>query len=219
MDNKIETYGTLWRLVDTDQADHELKSIATLFLAAMHDWPSQSRHIADFVRELKEYFGEPVSPDRIESAKYYGGTAWPVEAGSSIAELIRISSNIYHESNFDKIVQHVLDYYGKEFFKTDFIARLRFKSTSEGGRKTPAKTGYRPQVKFDFEAMVTSGQQTFIGKEQVFPGEEVDAKIKLISPGYFAGCLSEGMRFEFREGVVVMGAGEIRYIVNEKLEK
>ncbi len=67
--------------------------------------------------------------------------------------------------------------------------------------------------------MQTSGQQTFIDKEAVFPGDTVDAKIKILSPDYFAGCLTEGMVFEFREGEIIIGTGEIKYIVNDKLEK
>ena len=53
MDNKIETYSTLWSLVDLDQTDHKLKEIAVLFLNAMNDWPTQDQYkIADFDKEL-----------------------------------------------------------------------------------------------------------------------------------------------------------------------
>lgn len=51
----------------------------------------------------------------------------------------------------------------------DFIAILYYKATNEGGRKTPVQYGYRPQVKFDFDEMQTSGQQTFIDKDIVYP--------------------------------------------------
>jgi translation elongation factor EF-Tu-like GTPase len=74
-------------------------------------------------------------------------------------------------------------------------------------------------VKFDFAEMQTSGQQTFIDRELVSPGEKVKAKIKILSPDYFAQTLTEGMEFEFREGATVIGTGKIEYIVNEKLEK
>lgn len=67
--------------------------------------------------------------------------------------------------------------------------------------------------------MQTSGQQTFIDKKTVFPGDKVNAIIKILSQDYFSGCLTEGMEFEFREGETVIGAGEIKYIVNNKLEK
>jgi len=91
--------------------------------------------------------------------------------------------------------------------------------TGQGGRKTPANSGYLPQVKFAFTEMQTSGQQTFINKETVYPGDKVDAKIKLLSTDHFAESLTEEMEFEFREGLTVIGTGKIKYIINDKLEK
>ena len=94
VDNKIETYSTLWNLVDIDQTDHKLKDIATLFLNAMNDWPTQDQSkIADFVNELKEYFGSPLTVEKIDERKFNGQNAWHVEAGSSIAELTAYSAN------------------------------------------------------------------------------------------------------------------------------
>lgn len=101
----------------------------------------------------------------------------------------------------------------------DFIATLTYKTAEQGGRKTPAKTGYRPQVKFDFDEMQTTGQQIFIERELVFPGETVDAEIKILSVDYFANKLTEKMEFEFREGAIVIGTGIIKHIINDKLKK
>ncbi len=101
----------------------------------------------------------------------------------------------------------------------DFIATLTYKTTEQGGRITPAKSGYRPQVKFDFEEMQTSGQQNFIDRELVFPGDIVEAEIKIISVDYFANKLTEKMKFEFREGATVIGTGIIKHIINDKLKK
>jgi len=220
MDNKITTYATLWNLVDIDQKDHKLKNIATLFLNAMNDWPTYNQtDIQDFINELKAYFGTPLTIEKIDKKKSDGQNAWQVEAGSSIAELIDTSTRFYNQSDFDKIIDTVLSYYNDEFNKVDFIAELQYLTTEQGGRKTPASSGYRPQVKFNFAEMQTSGQQIFIDKETVYPGEKVDAKIKILSPDYFADCLTEGMNFEFREGPTLIGTGQIKYIVNDKLEK
>jgi hypothetical protein len=101
----------------------------------------------------------------------------------------------------------------------DFIATLTYKTTEQGGRKTAAKTGYRPQVKFDFDEMQTSGQQTFIDRELVFPGDTVEAEIKIHSVDHFANRLTEKMQFEFREGATVIGTGIIKRIINDKLKK
>ena len=220
MDNKIETYDTLWSLVDIDTENHKVKEIATLFLNAMNDWPTMNQTlISDFIGELKNYFGEPLTIKKLDSNKFNGQNAWQLEAGSSIADLIDISTKFCNESKFYKIIDSILNYYNKEFNKVDFIAELQYLTAEQGGRKTPAKSGYRPQVKFDFDEMQTSGQQTFINKKLVNPGENVKAKIKILSPDHFAHTLTEGMEFEFREGATIIGTGKIEYIVNEKLEK
>ena len=103
--------------------------------------------------------------------------------------------------------------------EADFIATLTYLTTEEGGRETPAMANYRPQIKFDFDEMQTSGQQTFIDREIVFPGETVNAEIKIIATEHFANKLKEGMTFEFSEGSTVIGTGKIKLLKNELLRK
>ena len=103
--------------------------------------------------------------------------------------------------------------------EADFIATLTYRTAEQGGRQTPAKSGYRPQVKFNFIEMMTSGQQTFIDRNLVFPGDTVEAEIKILAVDYFAGQLSEKMKFEFREGSVIIGTGQIKHILNSVLKK
>ena len=67
--------------------------------------------------------------------------------------------------------------------------------------------------------MQTSGQQTFLNKETVYPGDTVQATIRLLSVEHFANTLSEGMKFEFREGSRVIGTGIITSILNPNLQK
>ena len=99
----------------------------------------------------------------------------------------------------------------------DFIAFLKCNSFDEGGRSTPAKSGYRPQLYFDFEKNSTSGRQIFINKEWVSPGETVEAEITMLSPQLFENKLYEGLEFKFCEGRVVVGYGTILKLVNENL--
>ena len=220
MDNTITTSSTLQNLVDIDTKDHKQKDIATLFLNAMNDWDTYNQtEIADFIIELKQYFGTPLTFDKIAKWKFDGHNAWKITSGSSIAELINISSRFCNQSDFDKIVEGFLNYYIQEFKKVDFIAELTFFPTMQSGRKTPASSGYRPQVKFDFTEKQTSGQQTFIDKEIVYPGDKVLAKIKVLSPHFFAEKLEDGMKFEFREGATIIGTGELKNIINSRLEK
>ena len=99
----------------------------------------------------------------------------------------------------------------------DFIATLKYNTYDEGGRSSPAKSGYRPQLCFDFEKNSTSGRQIFIDKEWVAPGETIDAEITMLSPQLFESKLHEGLEFKFCEGRVIVGSGTILKILNEKL--
>ena len=223
MNRLITTYGTLWRLFDLDTTVHKTKELTELFLNAMNDWPTFNQTlIDDFVAELKDYFGSPLTIERIDSKKLDFTNelnTWRHEAGTSIAEMISISTQFCNESDFDKILQNILTYYGEEFSKADFIAELKYRTTEEGGRKTPAQSGYRPQVKFDFTEMQTSGQQIFIDKDIAYPGDTVKAKIRILSPQFYENQLTEGMIYEFREGATVIGTGRILTIINDSLEK
>ena len=223
MDRTVLTYGTLWRLVKLDTKVHKTRELAELFLNAMNDYPTFNQNvITDFVVDLKKYFGSPLTVNAIDNKNQdlkKENNFWQHVSGSSIAEMIELSTQFCNESDFDKIVRNILTYYEEEFSKVDFIAELKYRTTAEGGRRTPANSGYRPQVKFDFAEMETSGQQTFIDKDFVLPGETVIAKIKILSPDYFTNQLTEGMIYEFREGATVIGTGKILVIVNDKLEK
>jgi translation elongation factor EF-Tu-like GTPase len=100
----------------------------------------------------------------------------------------------------------------------DFIALLKYKTTEEGGRKTAVHSGYRPDIKFPFSEMLTSGFQNFIGQGEVSPGENVKAEITIIASEYFIGQLYENLEFDFREGRHIIGTGKIIEIINPILK-
>lgn len=101
--------------------------------------------------------------------------------------------------------------------KPDFIAELYYRNSDDGGRKTPAFSGYRPHVKFPFSEMLTSGQQIFIDKSIVYPGETIIAEISIISTEPFLNKLNIGLDFEFREGSRIIGTGKILKVLNQDL--
>ena len=221
MDIEVKTYSTLYNLVEADENEHELKKLAILFLEAMNDWPAFNHdYISEYLQELKDYFGFPITLEKIDSKNkvFDGKNGWKIESGSSIAEMIEFSKLHFNEIEFEVIIQNILNYYNNEFKKVDFIAELRYLTTEQNGRKTFAKSGYRPQIKFNFSEQQTSGIQTFIDKEIVMPGENVLAKIKILSPNFFVNLLKEEMNFEFNEGSKLIGIGNIKNIINDKLE-
>lgn len=205
-------------LVDIDKSDHKLKDITELFLNAARDWDTFNQtEISEFITELKQYFGSPLTKEKIKNKPL--DNAWRQEAGSSIFQMLDLSERFCNQTDFDKIVNDIISYYKQQMQSVDFIADLKYLTTEEGGRQTPAFTGYRPQVKFDFDEMQTSGQQTFLNKDTVYPGDTVEAAIRILSVEHFENTLTEGMIFEFREGSRVIGTGKIIDILNERLLK
>ena len=102
---------------------------------------------------------------------------------------------------------------------TDFIAELEFLTTEQGGRKGYAKSGYRPHIEFgNYSEYLTSGQQTYIGKDIVEPGEKIKAEITILSKEYFTKRLYENMEFKFCEGSHTIGLGKIIKIINPDLK-
>lgn len=101
----------------------------------------------------------------------------------------------------------------------DFIARVTYLTTEHGGRKGYAASGYRPHVKFDGRKELTSGEQLFIDKDRVFPGETVTAEIRIIGTDFFKNYLFVGQHFEVAEASHLVGHGEILEVINPDLQK
>ncbi len=101
----------------------------------------------------------------------------------------------------------------------DFIAKVTYLTTEQGGRKGYAASGYRPHVKFDGRKELTSGEQLFIDKDKVFPGETVTAEIRIISKEIFKNDLYVGQHFEVAEAAHLVGHGEILEVINNDLRQ
>lgn len=115
MKNSIEKHSELWKLVENDSTNHKLKEIAELFLEAMTDWPTYNQElISEFITEIKDFFGSPLTLKKIDSKQMdfnIEENIWRKESGSSIAEMIEFSKLYYDETDFDKIVFNILNYY------------------------------------------------------------------------------------------------------------
>lgn len=218
---RLNTISQLETLVFIDKSENKIKDIAQLFLKASTDWDTFNQtELTDFIKELIDFFGSPLAKEKIAEKQFDSRNAWRHEAGNSIIEMINLSERLCNETDFQQIAENIFAHYEKQLQNIDFIADLKYLTTEEGGRKTPVfATGYRPQIKFDFDEMQTSGQQTFLNKEIVYPGETVEAIIEIISVEHFENTLTEGMTFEFREGSRIIGTGKITVILNDKLKK
>src|SRR5881398_2317698 len=85
---------------------------------------------------------------------------------------------------------------------TEFDSRVYVLTKEEGGRHTPFFKGYRPQF-YVRTTDVTGEVELPEGTEMVMPGDNINMKIKLITPI----AVEEGMRFAIREGGRTVGAG------------
>ena len=117
MSNQVSlTIIQLAELVEQDKDNHALKHIAELFLQAANDWPTQNLDdISQFVNELKNYFGTPLTKDKI-SGKVFSiedGNAWRHEAGSSLVELLELAEANYKQISLDETIIEILNYYRK----------------------------------------------------------------------------------------------------------
>ncbi|MBD3366079.1 elongation factor Tu [candidate division WWE3 bacterium] len=91
---------------------------------------------------------------------------------------------------------------------TEFEAKVYILSKEEGGRQKPFFTGYKPQ--FYVRTTDVTGEITLDeGVEMVMPGDNVNLKVKLITPV----AIEEGLRFAIREGGHTVGAGAVTKII------
>ena len=92
---------------------------------------------------------------------------------------------------------------------TEFEAEAYVLTEEEGGRNKLFRSGYKPQFYFrttDVTGEIELPEATSV----VMPGDNVNMKIKLISPI----AMDEGLRFAIREGGRTVGAGVVTSIVN-----
>lgn len=99
----------------------------------------------------------------------------------------------------------------------DIQAEISFISTQDGGRKGPAKSGYRPDHDFGLEGVLNGAAHEYDAQEWVAPGETASARMWLLVPGSQKGRLFEGFRFTVQEGSKIVGRGMVRRVLNPEL--
>lgn len=99
----------------------------------------------------------------------------------------------------------------------DFIARITYFTIDQGGRRTPAVSGSRPQTRFEGRHETTPAEQVFAEKDHILPGESAEAAITIINKDRFFKSLYAGQTFEFFEGDRIVGTGTILKLLNREL--
>ena len=91
---------------------------------------------------------------------------------------------------------------------TEFMGEVYVLRKDEGGRHKAFFNGYRPQ--FYIRTLDVTGEITLQeGVEMVMPGDNVNLRVKLITPV----ALEKGSRFAIREGGLTVGSGVITEII------
>jgi len=98
----------------------------------------------------------------------------------------------------------------------DFEADIELLATSDGGRRMPCGSGYRPHHVLR-AGLVTSGAHEYIGVDTVAPGGMARARVTLLSPELFHGALVVGMTIPFCEGPRVVGHATVTRILDPRL--
>ncbi len=91
---------------------------------------------------------------------------------------------------------------------TEYEANVYVLSREEGGRHTPFFNGYKPQF-YIRTTDVTGEIELPEGIEMVMPGDNIEMKIKLITPV----AMDEQLRFAVREGGRTVGSGVIIKVI------
>jgi len=110
----IENIQHLIDLVNNDPNDHPLKKMGLLFAAAMNDWPTHNQtNINEFIQELQNYFGTPITKDVIlnKATSLSNDDAWRKESASSLLELFDLAGTEYKGENLEQLIQVVIKYY------------------------------------------------------------------------------------------------------------
>jgi len=100
-------------------------------------------------------------------------------------------------------------------YLNDIEAEITLLTTEEGGRQTPAFSGYRSQ--FYYDGHDWDAVQNYIGVTEVYPGQTVTAELAFLNPQCHVEKLFPGKEFLLREGQRVVGRGKVTKILN--LEK
>jgi translation elongation factor EF-Tu-like GTPase len=96
----------------------------------------------------------------------------------------------------------------------DIEAEFCLLPTAQGGRKTPAFSGYRPQHKIH-ENYQTSGQHEYLtATNQITPGETVLTKIWFVTPDVYPYSIWVGREIEVFEGSHMVGTLTVTRVVN-----
>jgi translation elongation factor EF-Tu-like GTPase len=101
----------------------------------------------------------------------------------------------------------------------DLEARIAYRPTDAGGRKTPVCSGYRPDHDFGLTGELHCALHEYLERRCVEPGTDAKALLWLLAPEVQRGRFYPGLRFTVQEGAKVVGHGEVVTVLNRELAR
>jgi len=217
---QIKKVNTLQNLMELDLQEHEIKRLAICFMDAVNDWPGEDKTLVKTcVANFKTYFGNPLTLEAIKLQSFKGQNAWHLEAGKSLSKILTRAQHHFSIYDFDEVMEKILAFYNCEFETVDFVAELNFFRTNNGGITSFVPSGYKPMLRFMGKPELMLCEQTYIGKDAVFAGERINAKIKLFKTEDLFSSITQGMTFEFCNVKSTIGIGTIKQVINCDLKQ
>jgi len=97
-------------------------------------------------------------------------------------------------------------------FPPDIEAEITFVPTGQGGRSTPAFSGYRPQFYYDEQDW--DAEQEYPDVDSALPGQTVRTLLRFSNPDAHVGRVHPGLEFQVREGARVVAHGRVIRILH-----
>ena len=91
--------------------------------------------------------------------------------------------------------------------QSDFEATVTFRRAEEGGRSSPAHSGYRALLRY--ANAYHDSFWVFEDSRTISPGETATVRVGLLHPELLAGHLRPGDQFDVYEGARVVGRGTV----------
>lgn len=112
----------------------------------------------------------------------------------------------------------IRDDYSRPSRPPDLEAEISLLPAEQGGRRTPAVSGYRPSHDFNVPGTLNDALHEYI-EGSLRPGDTGRALLWLLAPEAQAGRLHPGFEFTVQEGARIVGKGKVLRVLNATLQQ
>jgi hypothetical protein len=101
--------------MDSSHISPDLRQLAELLASAMYDWRTPDlESIPQFVHELSNYFGQPITKRRLKAVPFSGVNGWELECAATLDLMLTQASKLFKVSNIEDAIEKLLASLRKE---------------------------------------------------------------------------------------------------------